>query len=137
LRLHIEQPLARIAGEGGERSEAGEGNPGTKCYHRAIRAGTSGTALDYIDCFGILGPLPILGHGEWLNEADLNRIAATGTHICHNCSSNFRPRKAPELEPSLVIAETARAPWGGHGALIVERAGRWGGHLGRDDLPLS
>ena len=28
----------------------------------------------------------------WLNEADLYRIAATGTHICHNCSSNFRLR---------------------------------------------
>jgi hypothetical protein len=27
LRLHIEQPLARIAGEGAERSEAGEGTP--------------------------------------------------------------------------------------------------------------
>ncbi len=25
MRLHIEQPLARIAGEGAERSEAGEG----------------------------------------------------------------------------------------------------------------
>jgi cytosine/adenosine deaminase-related metal-dependent hydrolase len=30
----------------------------------------------------------------WLNEADLDRIAATGTHICHNCSSNFRLRSA-------------------------------------------
>src|SRR4029077_788719 len=28
----------------------------------------------------------------WLSEADLDRIAATGTHICHNCSSNFRLR---------------------------------------------
>src|SRR5438876_3443530 len=51
-----------------------------------------GTALDYIDRFGFLGPLLTLGHGVWLNEADLDRIAATGTHICHNCSSNFRLR---------------------------------------------
>jgi Amidohydrolase family len=28
----------------------------------------------------------------WLNAADLDHIAATGTHICHNCSSNFRLR---------------------------------------------
>jgi cytosine/adenosine deaminase-related metal-dependent hydrolase len=28
----------------------------------------------------------------WLSETDLDRIAATGTHICHNCSSNFRLR---------------------------------------------
>ncbi len=51
-----------------------------------------GTALDYIDRFGFLGPRLTLGHGVWLNEADLDRIAATGTHICHNCSSNFRLR---------------------------------------------
>jgi cytosine/adenosine deaminase-related metal-dependent hydrolase len=51
-----------------------------------------GTALDYIDRFGFLGPRLTLGHGVWLNEGDLDRIAATGTHICHNCSSNFRLR---------------------------------------------
>jgi len=52
----------------------------------------SGTALDHIDRFGFLGPRLTLGHGVWLNEADLDRIAATGSHICHNCSSNFRLR---------------------------------------------
>ena len=51
-----------------------------------------GTALDYIGRFGFLGPRLTLGHGVWLNEADLDRIATTGTHICHNCSSNFRLR---------------------------------------------
>ena len=51
-----------------------------------------GTALDYIDRFGFLGPRLTLGHGVWLNETDLDRVAATGTHICHNCSSNFRLR---------------------------------------------
>jgi 5-methylthioadenosine/S-adenosylhomocysteine deaminase len=51
-----------------------------------------GSALDYIDRFGFLGPLLTLGHGVWLDEADLDRIAATGTRICHNCSSNFRLR---------------------------------------------
>jgi hypothetical protein len=49
-----------------------------------------GAALDYIDRFGFLGPRLTLGHGVWLSEADLDRIAATGTHICHNCSSNLR-----------------------------------------------
>jgi cytosine/adenosine deaminase-related metal-dependent hydrolase len=51
-----------------------------------------GTALDYIDRFGFLGPRLTLGHGVWLNDGDLDRIAATGTQICHNCSSNFRLR---------------------------------------------
>jgi cytosine/adenosine deaminase-related metal-dependent hydrolase len=51
-----------------------------------------GTAVEYIDRFGFLGPLLTLGHGVWLSEADLDRITATGTRICHNCSSNFRLR---------------------------------------------
>ena len=33
-----------------------------------------------------------LGHGVWLSEGDLEKIAASGTNICHNCSSNFRLR---------------------------------------------
>jgi len=51
-----------------------------------------GTALEYIDRFGMLGPQMTLGHGVWLNETDIERVAQTGTHICHNCSSNFRLR---------------------------------------------
>jgi cytosine/adenosine deaminase-related metal-dependent hydrolase len=50
------------------------------------------TALDYIDRFGLLGSRMTLGHGVWLNEHDIDRVAETGTHICHNCSSNFRLR---------------------------------------------
>jgi cytosine/adenosine deaminase-related metal-dependent hydrolase len=33
-----------------------------------------------------------LGHGVWLNEKDIDRVAETGTHVCHNCSSNLRLR---------------------------------------------
>jgi 5-methylthioadenosine/S-adenosylhomocysteine deaminase len=33
-----------------------------------------------------------LGHGVWLNQTDIGRLAETGTCICHNCSSNFRLR---------------------------------------------
>lgn len=51
-----------------------------------------GTAIEYIDRFGMLGPKMTLGHGVWLNERDIDRIAETGTCICHNCSSNFRLR---------------------------------------------
>ena len=50
------------------------------------------TAVEYIDRFGLLGPQLTLGHGVWLNEADIDRWPATGTCICHNCSSNFRLR---------------------------------------------
>lgn len=51
-----------------------------------------GTAIDYLDRFGMLGPRMTLGHGVWLSEADIDRVAETGTNICHNCSSNFRLR---------------------------------------------
>jgi len=50
------------------------------------------TAVDYIDRFGLLGPHMTLGHGVWLNERDIDRLAETGTCVCHNCSSNFRLR---------------------------------------------
>src|SRR5262252_1741080 len=51
-----------------------------------------GTAVEYIDRFGMLGPHMTLGHGVWLSERDVDRLAATGTCVCHNCSSNFRLR---------------------------------------------
>ena len=51
-----------------------------------------GTAVDYIGRFGLLGPKMTLGHGVWLSEGDLDKLAETGTNICHNCSSNFRLR---------------------------------------------
>jgi len=57
----------------------------------AARRGGS-TALDYLDRFDLLGPRLTLGHGVWLNQADIERIAETGVCVCHNCSSNFRLR---------------------------------------------
>ena len=58
----------------------------------ARRRSGGGTAVDYLDRFGLLGPLMTLGHGTWLNEHDIERLAETGTCVCHNCSSNFRLR---------------------------------------------
>ena len=51
-----------------------------------------GTAVEYLDRFGLMNPRMTLGHGVWLNERDIARVAETGTCICHNCSSNFRLR---------------------------------------------
>ena len=50
------------------------------------------TAVEYIDRFGLLGPQMTLGHGVWLNEPDIERLAESRTCVCHNCSSNFRLR---------------------------------------------
>ncbi|UUX48995.1 amidohydrolase family protein [Nisaea acidiphila] len=50
------------------------------------------TALEYLDRFDLLSPRLTLGHGVWLNESDIDKIAETGVCVCHNCSSNFRLR---------------------------------------------
>ena len=48
-------------------------------YQKEYARGGGGTALDHIDRFDFLGPRLTLGHGVWLSEGDLDRIAATGT----------------------------------------------------------
>jgi 5-methylthioadenosine/S-adenosylhomocysteine deaminase len=50
------------------------------------------TALEYIDRFGMVNERLTLGHGVWLNEKDIERLAAAKGCVCHNCSSNFRLR---------------------------------------------
>src|SRR3954465_8365117 len=50
------------------------------------------TALEYIDRFGMVNERLTLGHGVWLNEKDIDRLAAVRGCVCHNCSSNFRLR---------------------------------------------
>src|SRR5215475_11237916 len=50
------------------------------------------TALEYIDRFDMVNPRLTLGHGVWLNEKDIERMATAGACVCHNCSSNFRLR---------------------------------------------
>ena len=62
-------------------------------YQRAYafrRAGAS--AVQVLERAGLLGPHCTLGHGVWMSEADIERVAATGACICHNCSSNLRLR---------------------------------------------
>ena len=50
------------------------------------------TALEYIGRFGMVNKRLTLGHGVWLNEKDIDRLAEAGGCVCHNCSSNFRLR---------------------------------------------
>ncbi|WP_163785492.1 amidohydrolase family protein, partial [Proteus mirabilis] len=57
----------------------------------AVKRG-GGTALDYLDRFDLLNARLTLGHGVWLSEGDIDKVAETGVCICHNCSSNFRLR---------------------------------------------
>lgn len=41
---------------------------------------------------GFLGPHLTLGHGTWMDEADLDLVHAHGVCLCHNASSNLRLR---------------------------------------------
>src|SRR5258708_38201278 len=43
-----------------------------------------GTAVEYIDPFGLLGPQMTLGHGVWLNGRDIQRLAENGACVWHN-----------------------------------------------------
>ncbi len=56
------------------------------------RRHTGTTAVRYLEDLGLLGPQMTLGHGVWVTEDDIERIAAAGTMICHNASSNLRLR---------------------------------------------
>ena len=74
--------------------------PYQKAYARR-RGG--GTAFGYIEALGLTGPKMTLGHGVWLNLEDIEKVASTGTRICHNCSSNLRLRSG--IAPLNVFAE--------------------------------
>jgi len=58
-----------------------------KLYARR-RFGVS--AVRHLHDLGFLGPEVTLGHGVWLTEEDLDLVAATGTAVCTNASSNLR-----------------------------------------------
>lgn len=54
------------------------------------RRRTGGSALAYLERFGLVNPRLTIGHGVWMTEEDIERCAHAGAHVCHNCSSNFR-----------------------------------------------
>ena len=56
------------------------------------RRRTGGTAVAHLAELGLLGPSMTLGHAVWLTEDDIEQVAASGTFICHNASSNLRLR---------------------------------------------
>ena len=53
-------------------------------------ARTGGSALAYIDRFGLVGPDLTIGHGVWMTDDDLSLLVERGGCLCHNCSSNMR-----------------------------------------------
>lgn len=52
------------------------------------RYGVSG--VEHLSQIGFLGPKTSLAHGVWLDDADIERLAATGATVVHNPLSNLR-----------------------------------------------
>ena len=48
------------------------------------------TPLQHLNDLGFLGPELVCGHSVWTTEEDIDLMAATGTSVCHNASSNLR-----------------------------------------------
>lgn len=54
------------------------------------RRRTGGSALAHLARFGLVNDRLTIGHGVWMDEADIAGCAAHKVRLCHNCSSNFR-----------------------------------------------
>lgn len=50
------------------------------------------SSVAHLADIGFLGPHLTLGHGTWMDEADLDTIHRHGVCVCHNASSNLRLR---------------------------------------------
>jgi cytosine/adenosine deaminase-related metal-dependent hydrolase len=48
------------------------------------------TPVDYAESVGLLGPRSVLVHMVWLTPAEIDKLAATGTTVSHNPSSNSK-----------------------------------------------
>jgi len=48
------------------------------------------TPLQHLNDLAFLGPEVTCGHSVWATEDDIEIMAATGTNVCHNPSSNLR-----------------------------------------------
>ena len=48
------------------------------------------TPVDHLAELGFLGPELSCAHSVWLTESDIELLAASGTTVCHNPSSNLR-----------------------------------------------
>jgi cytosine/adenosine deaminase-related metal-dependent hydrolase len=48
------------------------------------------TPLAHLHDLGFLGPEVTCGHSVWATDQDIALMAATGTNVCHNASSNLR-----------------------------------------------
>ena len=74
----------------------------TRFQKEYARRRTGTTAVQHLHRLGALGPDMTLGHAVWLEPADIELLAHSGTCVCHNCSSNMRLRSG--LAPVMALA---------------------------------
>lgn len=67
------------------------------------RRRTGGSAVEFVDRFGLLTPRMTIGHGVWMTPDDRALMAERGACLCHNCSSNLR-LKSGTLDLNAVLA---------------------------------
>jgi cytosine/adenosine deaminase-related metal-dependent hydrolase len=59
-----------------------------EAYTAQVRYGQSATAK--MHALGLLGPRTVLAHSVWLDDADIDLVAATGSVVAHNPLSNLK-----------------------------------------------
>lgn len=64
----------------------------TGSQRRYARERAPDGAPAYLARLGLAGPALTLGHGTWLSPPEIEALAAAGTNVCINCSSNLRLR---------------------------------------------
>ena len=80
------------------------------------RRRTGGSALAFIDRFGLVGPQLTIGHGVWMSGEDIELLSDRGGCLCHNCSSNLR-LKSGTVDLNAFLARGVRV------ALGIDEAG--------------
>ena len=58
----------------------------------------------YAESVGLLGPKTVLVHMVWLNQADIHKLAETGTHVSHNPSSNSKLASGVCKVPQMLVS---------------------------------
>lgn len=73
----------------------------------AVEAVTGRRTIWYLDDVGLTGSDVVLAHGVWLDDAEVARLAATGTRICHCPGANLKLASGIADVPRLLAAGVA------------------------------
>jgi len=60
--------------------------------------------VDFAEGVGFLGSDVVLAHAVWLTDEEIGKLARTGTHVCHNPSSNMKLASGFARVPEMLAA---------------------------------